>query len=157
MSERPSVGGGGVGAAAPPVITQTPFGDQRDALNFKLHVFICLDPFAAGVDQIKCFIAPQSLRSLFHSFAVSLSDIYISSPAPSIHLMQHFTVRIHAAALQRALYHPNSRPVKENVAFRFVQKSLGKIIIGLEKQPAEENKSASRAAGATGTPQSDEF
>lgn len=51
-----------------------------------------------GVDQIKWFITPQSIQSLFHFLSVCLSDIYICSLTPSIHLMQHFTIYIHAAA-----------------------------------------------------------
>lgn len=50
------------------------------------------------VDQMKRFITPQSIQSLFHFLSDCLSDIYICSLTPSIHLMQHFTIYIHAAA-----------------------------------------------------------
>lgn len=64
-----------------------------------------------GVDQIKCFTARQSLRCLLHSSAVSLSDIYISSPAPSIHLMQRSTARRRAAATPASAV-PSPRPAR---------------------------------------------
>lgn len=51
-----------------------------------------------GVDQIKWFITPQSIQSLFHLLSVCLSDIYICSLTPSIRLMQHFIIYIPAAA-----------------------------------------------------------
>lgn len=51
-----------------------------------------------GVDQIKWFITPQSIQSLSHLLSVCLSDIYICSLTPSIRLMQHFIIYIHAAA-----------------------------------------------------------
>lgn len=54
--------------------------------------------FGLGVGQIKWFITPQSIQSLFHFLSVCLSDIYTCCLTPSIHLMQHFTIYIHAAA-----------------------------------------------------------
>ncbi len=53
--------------------------------------------FGLGVDQMKWFITPQSIQSLFHFLSVCLSDIYVCSLTPSIHLMQHFIIYIHAA------------------------------------------------------------
>lgn len=40
----------------------------------------------------------QSIQSVFHFLSLCLSDIYVCSLTPSIHLMQHFTISIHAAA-----------------------------------------------------------
>lgn len=54
--------------------------------------------FGLGIDRIKQFMTPQSIQSLFHFLSVCLSDIYICSLTPSIHLMQHFIIYIHAAA-----------------------------------------------------------